>query len=560
MFQHTGKSSLTRRQFLYSAGAVGVVAAGLGLTACGGGTASTSTGGNGSATTSGDTNDIFTLTLFQNPLTLDILKTTADYFIPLQIFDRLINAEVDSAGAVELKPSLAESWDVSDDGTVYTFHLRQGVKFHNGETFTADDVLFTINYALDPEQACVNSTIWSDILGAQDRLDGKTDSVEGVRVIDDNTVEITLASVTPAFLANITSATASIYNRKAVEEGGSKFGFDPAYTVGTGYMKFKDWTQDQEINLVRNDDYFNTPAKVSGVRYLMNIDSATARMMFENGELDYIGLSTDDLEYFLGQDKWKDQVIAYQPPSMDYITFNQNDEFMSDVKVRKAVQAAINRDTINENFYNGEGTLLNGVLPPSIPGYTTDLPAIVCDPEKAKSLLKEAGHESDVHLTILQNDESDDTHPINEMIQQMLADVGITAEIKNVDMTTYWSVIASGEGFSMALGPQTADVPDPGQFYMAYTTENSKSNGYNMKDDALSEKIIAANNIQDSTERIKALQALDVPIVDDDACYLPIVAEKRHAIVSPRVKDFHLGWQGWVCMSTHDLSIDNSAS
>ena len=209
------------------------------------------------------------LTLFQNPKTLDIQKTNADYFIPLQIYDRLVDVTVNEAGETEIIPSLAEKWDISEDGLTYTFHLRKGVKFHNGEELKADDVLFTIDKAVNPEEACINAAQYQEVKGYQDRLDGKTDVIEGVKVIDDYTVAITLSAPSASFLANMTGAPASIYNRKAVEEGKDKFGFDPEYTVGTGYMKFKDWTQDQEINLVRNDEYFNTPAKIDGVRYLM---------------------------------------------------------------------------------------------------------------------------------------------------------------------------------------------------------------------------------------------------------------------------------------------------
>lgn len=497
------------------------------------------------------------LTLFQNPKTLDIQKTNADYFIPLQIYDRLVDVKVEN-GETEIVPSLAESWDITEEGRVYTFKLRKGVKFHNGEELKADDVLFTINKATDPEEACVNAEVFQDIKGYQDRLDGKTDQIEGVKVLDDYTVEITLESPSISFLATMTGAPASIYNRKAVEEGKDKFGFDPEYTVGTGYMKFKDWTQDQEINLVKNEEYFNEPAKIDGVRYLMNIDSSTARMMFENGELDYISVNSQNLEYFQSNDFWKDYLIGYEPPSMDYITFNQKDPYMADVNVRKAVQAAINRDLINDNFYNGEANLLNGVLPPAIPGYNENQTKIKYDPEEAKRLLKEAGHESDVKLTILQNGEEEDYHPFNEMIQSMLAEVGIEAEIKNVDMTTYWDTVASGEGFSFTLGPVTADIPDPAPFFMDFTVENSKSEGYNITDEDLSKRIIEANNIMDADERIKAFQALENEIVSEKALYMPLAAEKRHAIISPRLKNFQLGWQGWVCVSTHSVEIDDS--
>src|SRR3712207_1828452 len=130
------------------------------------------------------------LTLFQNPKTLDIQKTNADYFIPLQIYDRLVEIRSDENGGKEIVPSLAEKWDISEDGLTYTFHLRKGVHFHNGEEFKADDVLFTIEKMMDPKEATVNSAQFEKISGANDKLEGKADSVKGVKVIDDYTIEI----------------------------------------------------------------------------------------------------------------------------------------------------------------------------------------------------------------------------------------------------------------------------------------------------------------------------------------------------------------------------------
>ncbi|SHJ58476.1 peptide/nickel transport system substrate-binding protein [Hathewaya proteolytica DSM 3090] len=502
--------------------------------------------------------DVMVLTLFQNPKTLDIQKTNADYFIPLQIYDRLVEVKVSDSGETEVIPSLAEKWDISNDGLVYTFHLRKGVKFHNGEEFKADDVLFTIDKAVNPDEACVNASQFADIKGYQDRLDGKSKVIEGVKVTDDYTVQITLEKPSSSFLASLTGAPASIFNRKAVEEGKDKFGFEPKYTVGTGYMKFKDWTQDKEINLVKNDDYFNGPAKIGGVRYLMNIDKSTERMMFENGELDYMKLSPENLDYFKGNELWKKNIGTHLPPSMDYFLFNQNDKFLADENIRKAVQLAINRDLMNKTFYNGEGIILNGVLPPAIPGYNDKQPKIQYNLEEAKALLKKAGHENDVKLTLLQNGESEYTHPMNEMVQSMLAEVGIKVEIKNMDMTSFWDTVSKGEGFSMYLGPVTADVPDPGQFFTTFTVENSKSNGYNIKDKDLSKKIEEANGILDANERIKALQDLEKVITSEKSLYLPIVGKKMNYIISPRLKNFKLGWQGWVCCSTHDVEIDKS--
>lgn len=502
--------------------------------------------------------DIMVLTLFQNPKTLDIQNTNADYFIPLQIYDRLVEVGKDDKGNLTIVPSLAESWDVSKDGLKFTFHLRKGVKFHNGEELKADDVLFTINKMMDKKAANINSYQFEMIKGAKEVLAGKADKVSGVKVIDDYTVELTLAYPYAPFLASLTSAPASIFNRKAVEEGGDKFGFDPEYTVGTGYMKFKDWTQDKEINLVRNDDYFNEPAKISGVRYLMNIDKSTRRMMFENGELDYMPIDKTIYDTYVNDPLWKDNLIKFLAPSMDYLIFNQNDPNMAKVDIRQAVTKAINREVFNQTFYSGEGILINGIVPPGMPGYNENLPKIEYNPEEAKKLLAKGGFDSSKPFVILQNESQDYTHPMNEMLQAMLAEVGIKAEIKNMDMTSYWDTVAKGEGFAITLGPVTADVPDPDDFFYTFQVDTSKTNGFNIKDKDLSDRIAKARSIVDTKERFAAFAKLEEELMTKQAVYFPIAAEVNLSVKSPRLNNFEFTWQGWVCGATHRVTIDHS--
>ena len=502
--------------------------------------------------------DIMVLTLFQNPKTLDIQNTNEDYFIPLQIYDRLVEVGKDDKGNLTIVPSLAESWDVSKDGLKFTFHLRKGVKFHNGEELKADDVLFTINKMMDKKAANINSYQFEMIKGAKEVLAGKADKVSGVKVIDDYTVELTLAYPYAPFLASLTSAPASIFNRKAVEEGGDKFGFDPEYTVGTGYMKFKDWTQDKEINLVRNDDYFNEPAKISGVRYLMNIDKSTRRMMFENGELDYMPIDKTIYDTYVNDPLWKDNLIKFLAPSMDYLIFNQNDPNMAKVDIRQAVTKAINREVFNQTFYSGEGILINGIVPPGMPGYNENLPKIEYNPEEAKKLLAKGGFDSSKPFVILQNESQDYTHPMNEMLQAMLAEVGIKAEIKNMDMTSYWDTVAKGEGFAITLGPVTADVPDPDDFFSTFQVDTSKTNGFNIKDKDLSDRIAKARSIVDTKERFAAFAKLEEDLMTKQAVYLPIAAEVNLSVKSPRLNNFEFTWQGWVCGATHRVTIDHS--
>ena len=134
--------------------------------------------------------------------TVDCQKDTEFYVVPLNIYDRLVECEVVD-GVATIVPSLAESWDISADGLVYTFHLRDDVTFHNGAQFTADDVVFTVERMMDPATSAMNTDFFSMIKGANDMLEGQAEGVEGVKALDDFTVEITLEVPFAPFLANL---------------------------------------------------------------------------------------------------------------------------------------------------------------------------------------------------------------------------------------------------------------------------------------------------------------------------------------------------------------------
>ena len=229
---------------------------------------------------------------------------------------------------------------------------------------------------------------------------------------------------------------------------------------------------------------------------------------------------------------------------------------MAKVEVRKAISMAIDRDLINKTFYNGEGIVVNGVLPPGIPGYEVKQEKIEYNPDKAKEILKKAGLDKGIKLTMLQNSTYPEDQSKNEMIQSMLKKIGIDLQIKSVDTTSYWDILSKGDGYSMSLRPDTADVPDPDDFYQRFTIEAGKSNGFNVKDKALSDEIDKARVILNQEERIKALTSLDKKIVGEQALYLPLVSDLNHFAKSPRLDDFNLSWQGWVCGSTKDVKIN----
>lgn len=169
--------------------------------------------------TSGDAQWL-NIVMTADPATLDVQKTTFEYDIPLNIYDHLVEA-VTVDGEPELIPGLAEKWEISEDGLVYTFHLREGVKFHNGEEFEADDVKFTIERMMNPENECVNTWFFDMIDGATEMWEGQSDEVSGVKVIDKYTVEITLDYAFGGFIANLSACPCASTTGKPAKLPGS---------------------------------------------------------------------------------------------------------------------------------------------------------------------------------------------------------------------------------------------------------------------------------------------------------------------------------------------------
>ncbi|MEL7650200.1 MAG: ABC transporter substrate-binding protein [Sedimentibacter sp.] len=493
-----------------------------------------------------------------NPATLDPQKTSEYYREPLNIYDRLVEA-VTVDGKPELVPGLAESWDVSEDGLVYTFHLAKNVKFHNGEPFTADDVVFTIDRMMNPNTAAMNTDFFDMIKGATEVFEGKAEHVEGVKAVDDNTLEITLEEPFAPFLANIATPGCSILNREATEAAGDQFGIDVSVTVGTGPFKVEKWSVNQEVVLSANKDYFKGAPQIDGYTVKIIPDAETQRMMFESGELDVFNTSEarTQIPYFKSNPDYQDNIVSAPEAGLYFYAFNNSIEPYNNVKVRQALQMAIDRQTILESMYDGEGKVLNTFLPESVLGHKADAKTIEYNPEKAKELLAEAGYPNGFDMEIIQVSGSATTLEMNEVVQSMLSQIGVNAKITQVDEATYYAMRKAGE-IPVYRSSWWADYNDPDNFYYTFFSEKNavvRSTCYNNPE--VFAGLDEARTMVDPDARLKYYQDMDEMIIQEDAAILPMFQMNKIFIVSDRVKEFHIAWNGWSDMSFYDVVIEN---
>lgn len=540
--------------------------AGLALTGCGGSKTSDTTENTAGAESETaaevkgvdvDTTGYLVAALNADIQTADVQKTSKDYEVPFNIFDRLVDVEVDADGNSKIVPSLAENWDISDDGLEYTFHLRQGVKFHNGNDFTAEDVAYTFHRMLTVEGG-VNTEFIDQIKGADELLAGETDTLEGVEVVDDYTIKVTLKEPFAGFLASISSPGVSIYDSEATEAAGDQFGMDPAVTVGTGPFEFSSWSFNNQLVLTRNEDYWKGASKLPGVVIKIIPDTETQSMMFESGELDILDLdyAADSVDRFT--ETYPEQIVQGPRVGIVYFTMNFNKEPFQDVRVRKAVQMSIDRQAILDALYGGRGQVEQGIFPHGLIGFNPDQEEIKYDPEAAKALLAEAGYADGFDMEIAADSSASDTMTMAlEIVSDQLAEVGIRAEIKNYDESTWLETRKSGELGSF-MSTWSADYNDPDNFIYTFfgNEEKTKIRSINYPDTEVMNRVAKARTIVNEDERLAEYKALEEKIVHEDAAWVPMFSRLHLFAVSKRVEGFAPLWSGLSDQLFYNVSIN----
>ena len=356
--------------------------------------------------------------------------------VVLQIFEGLVNRDRTQEGVIPpLTAELAESWDVSEDGKTYTFHLREGVKFHDGTDFNADAVVFNMRRVIDPDFEFYQKN-------AASLANGPYRFVKEVRAMDANTVEFELSQPWIHFLDQLTTTLPQglplIMSPAAVEKWGNED--VNLHPVGTGPFKLEKYDPGVQTVVARNEDYWDDPLPYLDRIVFFVVPEASSRLTaLEAGEVDMITAIPPDSVDSL-RDQGFEISMADAMNIVWFLSINQNEPHMKDVRVRQAVNYAIDRNGIATELLRDTAMPISKMVPATSPLFDTETQAYPHDPEKAKQLLAEAGYPDGIEITgQFPTGGSYMIAPIAmaEWIQRDLAAVGINMKIQSFDWVTY---------------------------------------------------------------------------------------------------------------------------
>ncbi len=458
--------------------------------------------------------------------------------INLAVHDGLVDFDPVS---LEVVPAVAQSWEYSPDGQEITFHLRPGVRFHNGRVLTSADVVYSFTRLLDPKVGAKRKEILEAIRGADAFGTGKAASVEGIQPLDAQTVRITLARPLPHFLQLLATPAAAIVPKEVYGDPAKGYLAQP---VGCGPFRVSRWERSSVMELSAFGDYYGGRAKLDRIQVRFIENPAGAMEEYRRGGLDYMDEmvgSESSIARELPQDYRKGPMLG-----SFYFGFNlARPPFKGNVSLRKALNYAVDRKSLCEQTFEGTLTPAHGILAPGTPGYDPDLKGYEYDPARARELLAQAGYPEGkgfkaIDLWVNNNQK------LLEAAQKVQADlqaVGIPVRVKAVDFATFLQALQGtpetpGEALFYRYG-WNADYPDPDAFlYWLLHSRNIGPAGNigrysNPKVDRLLDQ---ARGLVRMEERIPLYREAELIAVEEDAAWLFLADYTQRVLIKPYVK------------------------
>jgi peptide/nickel transport system substrate-binding protein/oligopeptide transport system substrate-binding protein len=485
---------------------------------------------------------VFRYRLRQDPPTLDPARVTDQ--TSAAVVRRIHAGLVDfDPKTMRIVPRVAESWEISGDGTVYTFRLRPDVKFHTGRKVTAEDVAWSLRRILDPRTRSQRAWILDPVVGAAAFADGRSERVEGIEVVDSSTLRLTLERAHAPFLGQLAMENTAILPPEVYDDDAP----NPAYLrqpVGCGPFRLSEWVHSNYMTLTAFDDYYGGRPELDRVIFRFIENLTTSLEEYRAGGLDFLD------EVATGQrralvDELGSEMHRWPQLAISFYGFNhQLPPFKGNRALRQAFNYAVDKDYICRVLQEGKDIPQTGVLPPGIPGHNPSLRGYPYDPARARQLLAEAGYpggEGLPDITFWYN--TNENHQrVATQVQSDLAAIGVKILLRNLDWASYLKAVEGEPGGNSEVSFYRmgwfADYPDPDNFLTVllhsgnWGPEGNHSRYSNPEFDRLVDQARALTRMEDRIPLYRRAEQIAV----DDAAWLFLYYYQDEALVKPFVQ------------------------
>ena len=477
-----------------------------------------------------------------DPYTLDPAlagdSTSINYI--LQIFSGLVTFDND----LEVIADVAESWEVSHDNLIYTFYLRDDVYFHNGDKVKAEDFKYSWERACNLLTESQTASLYlGDILGVDDVLSGYTDTISGVVVTDEYTLQVTLEKPVNYFLEKLSYPVSFVVDEKNVS-GDQYWWINPN---GTGPFKLWDWKEGSELVLQGNDSYYGNKAKLDYVVY--NILSGIEFDMYETGEIDVCSVGYNNIYRVTDTDgEFYSQLYSSPELSLMYICFNCNQPPFDDVNIRRAFAGSIDKTKLVSLVFNDTVIKADGIIPVGMPGYNENLSALPFDIQQSFDFIADSSYGDISNLPEILVTNGGYGARISTILEAVINEwrinLGIEIAVRQLDPNQFLYDILT-EKNSMFFWGWSADYPHPQNFLEILFSTGSVGNYgeySNTEVDTLLELAAVEGNEEISTELYRQAEQI---LVNDAAC-IPLYFDRNYILVKPYVGGYKLNALGMV--------------
>ncbi len=478
--------------------------------------------------------DYLYLRLSNNPTTLDpaLITDVQGGGIAAKIFNGLVRFDEN----LEIVPDIAQSWRISADHLSYTFRLRNGVRFSNGRKVTPEDVRYSFERVLTPGTKAPLTWVLDKIEGADAFLAGKTRNISGIRVTD-HTIVLKLEKPFGPFLSLLAMTTAYVVPREEVERLGQDFGMHP---VGSGPYVLKEWKHGQYLVLTANEDYFGGRPKLNGIYYRVIPEDLTAVMEFETGRLDVLQIPSSEYRRYTTDAAWRNLVFGKPGLNTYYLGLNCTRPPFDDVRVRRAVNMAVDRRRILNTVFEKRGVPASGPIPPGLwksSFFESSPVGYHYDPEQAKALIRAAGSKGRKIRIYISSEQ--DVIDIVEVVCEYLKAAGLQPEIVQRDWSALKQAVDKGEPDAFWLS-WWADYPDPENFlYPLFHSASVGPAGNRTRclDPELDRLIETAQHTTDERQRYHLYRLAEERVIRN-APWIFMWHRADYYVIRPQVKNF----------------------